>query len=599
MSDTVQPPPLELYQERLAQREQTFKHWSQWDQRLATSRGLLFLAGLAVVFFLGGGITAKLMGVVPITIAFFALVIAHHLVARRMTVARRSRSHYETCCNRVEGRWVGVGSPGKRYASDTHPYAEDLDLFGEGSLFQLINLAQTRVGEDRLAEWISHPASVQAIQKRQDCIRALAGEIDLREQFGTLDAEVHEGIDQGKLSQWTHQPTTPLPRGSRIAAWILGTAAVIAALSWVLFRAGHLPLLFVLLIEIPFLFALRRRIRESYESVEEVGGGLRILSNVLQLIEEHRFEHPYLQSLQLRLQIERQTPSVRIAQLDRSIQSLTNCMQNQFFAPFALLLCLPVHLIHRLECWRIEVGPHIADWLDVVSEVEALSSLAGFRFDRPDYVFPEVVEGRDCFEAQQIGHPLIPADECVRNDVRLGEDCKLMMISGSNMSGKSTLLRTIGVNAALALAGAPCCADSMCISQLQLGTAMRVSDSLQDGKSLFYAVISRLKAVVDLSSGERTLLFLLDEILQGTNSHDRRIGAEGVIQRLLEQGAMGLVTTHDLALTEIVDHLPAAENNHFEDRLVDGRMEFDYRMRPGVVRRSNALELMRMMGLRV
>jgi len=211
-----------------------------------------------------------------------------------------------------------------------------------------------------------------------------------------------------------------------------------------------------------------------------------------------------------------------------------------------------------------------------------------------------VTDDAPSFDAVEIGHPLIAADQCVRNNISLGPESQLIVVSGSNMSGKSTMLRTIGVNMVLALAGAPVHAKSLRLSSMQLGTSMRVSDSLQDGKSLFYAVISRLKSIVDLTGGEKPLLFLLDEILQGTNSHDRRIGAEGVIRCLLERGAIGVVTTHDLALTKITEQLSSpARNAHFEDRIVDGKMQFDYKMREGVVERSNALELMRLMGLEV
>lgn len=275
-------------------------------------------------------------------------------------------------------------------------------------------------------------------------------------------------------------------------------------------------------------------------------------------------------------------------------------MQNQFLAPVSLLFCLPLHFVHAIEAWRLDVGGRIDAWLDTVGEIEALQSLARFHFEHPAYVFPSITDEAHCFIGSELGHPLLPDDQCVRNDLTLDDQNRLILISGSNMSGKSTLLRTVGVNTVLALAGAPVCATALTLSVVQVASAMRISDSLQDGKSLFYAVISRLKSVVELTAGSRPVLFLLDEILQGTNSHDRRIGAEGIIRRLLEANAMGLVTTHDLALTEIVGTLPAPSANfHFEDRLVDGRMTFDYRMRPGIVEKSNALELMRMMGLDV
>ena len=274
-------------------------------------------------------------------------------------------------------------------------------------------------------------------------------------------------------------------------------------------------------------------------------------------------------------------------------------MRNQFFAPLAILLALPVHLAHSIETWRHRVGRHIDTWLDAVGDFEAVMSLGGYAFEHPDYVFPTISDESTVFEAEDIGHPLLFADECVRNSVSMNADKQLVLISGSNMSGKSTLLRTVGISTVLALAGAPVHAKQLTLSVLQVGTAMRVSDSLQEGKSLFFAVLGRLKRVVDLGSEQRPLMFLLDEILQGTNSHDRRIGAEAVIRSLVDRGAIGMVTTHDLALTEIGSSIPGTENVHFADSLKDGEMTFDYQLRPGVVQKSNAIDLMRLVGLDV
>jgi DNA mismatch repair ATPase MutS len=240
-------------------------------------------------------------------------------------------------------------------------------------------------------------------------------------------------------------------------------------------------------------------------------------------------------------------------------------------------------------------------WLAAIGEFEALSSLASHAWEHPDDPFPSFSdEGEPVFDGDGLGHPLIPEGRCIRNDVHLGEALHLLIVSGSNMSGKSTLLRTVGVNAVLALAGAPVRATRLRLSQLAVGASIRIVDSLQDGTSRFYAEVKRLGQVVEISRGPTSLLFLLDEILSGTNSHDRAIGAEAVVRRLVESGSIGLVTTHDLALARIADSLgERAANVHFEDHLEEGRMVFDYRMQPGIVRKSNALALMRAVGLEV
>jgi DNA mismatch repair ATPase MutS len=293
-------------------------------------------------------------------------------------------------------------------------------------------------------------------------------------------------------------------------------------------------------------------------------------------------------------------PSTQLARLRGLLDRLSNCMMNQFFAPIAILFGLHFHILSRIHRWKERVGPTVPDWLVSIGEWEVLLSMSGHAYEFPDSRFPELVESETLFEAKQLVHPILTRGRCVANDVKFSQAEKLLLVSGSNMSGKSTLLRTVGVNTVLALAGGVVHAQSLRLSVFQIGAAMRVSDSLQDGKSLFYAVVTRLKQIVDLAEGEKPLLYLIDEILPGTNSHDRRLGAEGVLRNLIERNAVGLVTTHDLALTKIADSLGGRANNvHFEDHLEAGKMTFDYQLRPGVVQKSNALELMKMIGLEI
>jgi DNA mismatch repair ATPase MutS len=290
-------------------------------------------------------------------------------------------------------------------------------------------------------------------------------------------------------------------------------------------------------------------------------------------------------------------PSEAIARLRRLVD-LFDSRRNEFFKPIALLTMWDVHCALAIEAWRVRHGAAVAGWLAAVGRLEALGSLAGFAFEHPADVYPELDEAGPCFAAEGLGHPLMAETRCVRNDVTLGGATRVLIVSGSNMSGKSTLLRAVGVNAVLALAGAPVRATRMRLSRLSVGATLRIRDSLQEGTSRFYAELVRLRDLVRIAEGPTPLLFLLDEILHGTNSHDRRLGAAAVVSGLVQRGAIGLVTTHDLALSEVArDPDVRAANVHFEDRLDDGAMVFDYRMRPGVVQTSNALALMRTLGL--
>jgi DNA mismatch repair ATPase MutS len=330
---------------------------------------------------------------------------------------------------------------------------------------------------------------------------------------------------------------------------------------------------------------------------------LGLVAGLLERVERERFTSPRLAALERALITDGVPPSRRIKQL-RSLVSWLDSTHNLFFAPFASVLLLKPQLALAINRWHRAYGPAVGTWLRVVGELEALSAIATYAYEHPADPFPSIVEGAPLYEAISLGHPLLAEAMAVRNDVLLGGPRsgapQVLVVSGSNMSGKSTLLRVVGVNAVLALAGAPVRATSLRLSPVAIGATLKIEDSLQEGHSRFYTEILRIRSIVDLTKGGGAVLFLLDEILHGTNSYDRRIGAEAIVRALVSRGAIGLVTTHDLALTELTATLgPAAANVHFEDRIEDGKMVFDYTMRPGVVERSNALALMRAVGLDV
>jgi DNA mismatch repair ATPase MutS len=342
-----------------------------------------------------------------------------------------------------------------------------------------------------------------------------------------------------------------------------------------------------------------RRVQRVVKPVESAANDLTLFAGILRRFERTQFASAHLNSLRARLDTSGVSPSVRIAQLGRLADWLS-APHNQFFALFAPLLLWTTQLAFAIEAWRATAGSAIARWFDVVGEFEALGALAAYAYENPLDPFPEVVSEGRCFVGEALGHPLMPMDRCVRNDVCLGGELRLLVVSGSNMSGKSTLLRTVGINTVLALAGGPVRARSLRISPLVIGATLRIQDSLQAGRSRFYTEILRVRQLLEMAKGAPPLLFLLDEFLLGTNSHDRRVGAEAVIRTLIDAGAIGLITTHDLALADIADRLaPRAANVHFEDQFTNGTLSFDYRMRPGIVTTSNALALMRATGIEV
>jgi hypothetical protein len=586
------------YQRRQTEFAQREKVLAVIDRRLSLTRAALFVAEVGLIAW---GLNAAdfnwWLCLLPI-VGFLAAVVKHESVSRQLDRCRRGIVYHGQNLERLEHRWLESGNTGERYVDEHHPYECDLDLFGKGSLFQLLCRARTRLGEDVLADWLRSAASSTVIDFRQRAITELRDRVDLRESLALLPAEVHDSLDQKLLLEWAAQPPQILSRRWLVASGVLGVAAVVFGIGW--FTLGW-PLSFLALVAIVELlmhFALKDSLLRVAHEIDRANSGLAILSQVLSVLEAEHFQTPLLAALRSQLESERHVPSWQIHRLQKLSAWLDSALHNQLFAPIAFLLCLPIWLTNAIERWRASVGPHIEQWLDAVGQFEAVSSLAGYAFEHPGDPFAEVASSGLIFEATGLGHPLIPEERCVRNDIQFGTEPRLVMVSGSNMSGKSTLLRTIGCNIVLALAGAPVRAKRLRMSPVVLASSIRVHDSLLEGSSLFYAVISRLKGIVERTGGPIPLLFLIDEILPGTNSHDRRVGAEGIIRRLLDRGAVGLVTTHDLALTDIVGQLGSiALNVHFEDRLEAGRMTFDYQLRPGVVRRSNALELMRLVGL--
>ncbi|HVC20096.1 MAG TPA: hypothetical protein VNE16_08470 [Vicinamibacterales bacterium] len=593
------PSPHDDYLDRLARRRGEVARFDRLDARLAAGRLAVAALGAAGAWLVFGrhALSAGWLGV-PV-VAFIALAVRHNRVIADRTDVREAVRFYERGLARLEDRWAGTGSTGVRFLEDHHLYARDLDLFGEGSLFELLSTATTPTGEATLAGWLCHPADPREIAGRQAAVAELRPNLALREDLVVAGAGAVAPEAPG-LGDWGGRPPLLTSRAARALAALLAATTVVTFAGWMAAGWGSAPLVGALLVEALFAAGFRRRVHLVLADLEPAARHLERLARLLARLERERFTGDRLVALQRRLDTDHRPPSVRIGQLTRLV-ALVDSQKNQFFAPFAAALLWSTQLAFAVDAWRRRAGPGIADWLAVAGEFEALCALAGYSFEHPADPFPELVEAGPIFDGEALGHPLIAGARCTRNDVRLGGGApQVLLVSGSNMSGKSTLLRTVGVAAVLALAGAPVRAARLRISPLAIGATLRIEDSLQAGRSRFYAEITRLRELVDLGRGPRPLLFLLDEIFHGTNSHDRRLGADAVVRSLAGLGGIGLVTTHDLALTALADTAGGAVANvHFEDQFEAGRMTFDYRLRPGVVQHSNALALMRAVGLPV
>jgi hypothetical protein len=400
------------------------------------------------------------------------------------------------------------------------------------------------------------------------------------------------------LVAWAEGQLLLRSTAGRVASLLLSVSWLASLVAWAVWDLGYLAVLSTA-INLTFGFVYRANVRTIVAGVEASAQDLALLSEVLARLEREKFSAAKLVDLLGILHDRGAAPSRSIARLGRMVELLISRRNPilQLTDPFVLWT---LNLAFAIEAWRKKFGPAVRGWLSAVGEMEALSSLASYSYEHPADAFPEFTEDAPCFDAEGFAHPLIPEGRAVQNDLRLSRDFRLMIISGPNMAGKSTFLRSVEINAVLAQCGAPVRARRLRLSRLSVAASVCVLDSLQGGISRFYAEIARLKLIVDLTRGPSPVLFLLDELLQGTNSHDRRIGAEVIARSLFEHGAIGLITTHDLALAEIADSLGSGTANfHFEDRLENGKLRFDYHLTSGIVQTSNALELMRSIGLDV
>jgi hypothetical protein len=608
--------PADVYERRIGVSRAASARLARWDAAIASARLLIFVGAVVIAILAVRGHVSPWWLAAPGAV-FAALVAVHGRVIDRRG---RLEGTIELCragLERISDRWAGKGDAGERFRANAegHLYAADLDLFGRGGLFELLSVARTPIGQATLAGWLETSASAAVVRARQAAVAELGPLVDLRQDLALAATKVEQEVREEALMTWAARQPPGLPAG--LVAWRWGLALVAVAtgaavVSWASGLLGPWPAVAAFLVGAAMSRRLREPVAQILAGLDHRADELRTLSALLSRIERETLVAPALRALRRTLEADGLPPSRRVAQLRRLVDTVES-RRNQVVGLLMGSVQATAQLALAIETWRRAFGPAVVRWMAAVGELEALSSLATFHFERPSYPFPMIEDGADDarsdsdgaalsprFEGEGLGHPLIPAASRVVNDVAVGGELRLILVSGSNMSGKSTLLRAVGANAVLALSGAPVCARRLVVSPLALGATLRINDSLQEGRSRFYAELLRLKQIVDRAGGSPPVLFLLDEILHGTNSHDRRIGAEAIIRGLLERGAAGLVTTHDLALAEVADALGArAANVHFDDHLEGGVMSFDYLMKPGIVRKSNALELLRAIGLDV
>jgi len=540
-------------------------------------------------------------------VVFVVLVLVHDRILDRLRRAEGSVAWAEEGLDRLAGKFAHDSRPGETEPDDAHPYAGDLDIVGRGSLLQSLDTTRTRDGRALLARWLLEPADSAEVTVRQACARDLAPRVELREALaveGALVAEEPPSLEP--LLKWMREGTGFTPT---IALRVVGLVLPATMLGLLIF-GGALPIpratwIAVLLLQLLVSARQSAVIAPAIAAASDHQAGLARFARMFGLFEHAKLDAEALR--QLRDKVAAAPASVEIARLGR-IVGFVEARRNEVFRLFiGPALMWDLNCAIALERWRVRAGRQFDEHLAALARFEALAALGARAFERPTDAWPEVVDDEVVFHASALGHPLIAVDKAVKNGVTLDGQGFVLLVTGSNMSGKSTLLRAMGTNVVLALAGAPVRASSMRTTSFAVWTSMRVRDSLSAGVSHFFAELRRLKAVSDAADAAdpgRPVLFLLDEILHGTNSRERHLGAQAIVRRLVTRRACGAISTHDLSLASLEQELPGKVRNvHFREQVekVDGveTMTFDYRLREGVVTSSNALRLMRIVGLDV
>jgi hypothetical protein len=537
-------------------------------------------------------------------VAFFiCLMVIHELIVAKQKKTEFKIAFYKRGIDRINGDWHSEQIEHNITAPRDHLFAHDLDIFGKDSLFNLLCTAFTQSGKEQLKLWLSTTPTKVLIDARQEAAKELSTQVDFRLELAVEASTIEETVHPERIIKWASSPELFSEKELlkyKIIAWILSIGMLIGLIHWGYFNQAPIIFFSVLLIELAFYSFINKKLSPMFADMASPNKELNFISTLLNILEQKSFQSPFLKDLQTELGKGSGIASKEISKFDKLIQRL-DMRRNQLFAVIAYLFMWSVHFGLKIESWRTKHGEDIPKWLKSVGEFEAINSIANYAYEHPTDSYPIIKEGPALFEGEELGHPLMNDQECIRNSIELSTDnSRLWIISGSNMCGKSTFLRVVGINLVMSYLGAPIRGKSLSVSPLILGSSINVQDSLEKGHSKFYAEILQVKRIVEAAKNNTPVLFLMDELLHGTNSHDRLIGAKSIITHMLKNGSIGLITTHDLTITKAVDELNLpAKNMHFQDQFEGDKLLFDYKVHTGVVQKSNALELMRSIGIDV
>lgn len=591
-----------IYQSNKSSYEKSLAAAKKKDNSLVLYRSLVALAtaGFLIYGYLKELPYLYLYVILPVLL-FGWMVKKHHWVKGEITYLGNIIQINDRGLLRLSGGWTGFPHSGEQFSDPKHHYSKDLNIFGQGSLYQYINATNLVTGEQELAHLLrEETTSCQDIRARQNAIIELAPSLDWRQHFqATGMGSGHQGVDLSQLWHWAGEGPLSWTRKYIYFLLLLPAATLVLSIFMVMDLVPTYVPLILLILQVLLVTAGQVFIFGALKNTERAAAELERLSQLLNLIEGKAFQAPLLVELQGKLFKNNQGASQQIKALSK-IAALINLRYSVVYHFVNALTFCDLYTIRRLDQWKSQYGMYLEHWFRVIGQFEALSSLAALAHDNPKWAFPRVTGGGPYFSATALGHPLITQRARVCNDVSLPQPGAVHIITGSNMSGKSTLLRTVGINLVLSYAGAPVCAGALNCSLMNIYTSMGVQDSLEQNISSFYAELQRIKMVISAGGQGKPFIFLIDEIFRGTNSRDRIAGARTVIKNLAGRPAIGFVTTHDLELGMLEDECPQQiKNYHFTDKIIENTITFDYRLKEGVSQTTNAMALMRMVGIEV
>ena len=595
---------LKYYKSNIEKSKNEISNMESNITKVGWSRLVIVIIMIALGYFLysKNSLIPLILSEVLLIAAFIVVATYHNKLINKKEKVERFLEINEKGVKRINGEFKSIEDDGSEYINDSHPFSSDIDIFGKSSLFQLINDTLTKGGREKLVKSLSLEKlpSKEEIHNKQKGIEELGKKIEWRQELlvrgkSKLKSKKREVNELEALLKWSNSSSKK--RGSKkLIAYIFIALTFASIVSAILKFITPSYVLLFLMVNFVVIKLLTKDYKEDIILINDIKGTVKSYSEILKMIENEEFDSEYLKAIKKKLNnSEGISCSEEMKKLSNLLDWVGDSSSNAYYLILNILIFSDVFIMENLEDWKKKNSKELKNWLDVMSEIDSLVSISNLYFDFEDWNFPSISDKKE-IRGKKIGHPLI-GERAVRNDYSLSDGKRVTLITGSNMSGKSTFLRTIGLNLLLAYIGAPVYSEEFTCGIFNIYTCMRTKDNLEESISSFYAEILRIKILIEATKRGEDVFFLLDEIFKGTNSVDRHTGATELINQLIDGGAMGLVSTHDLELCDLEEHDSRIENYNFREYYENNKIKFDYKLRKGKSETQNAIHLMKLAGI--